>query len=91
MAGPSPADVKSIAEHWDILWVLVVGLFGIVLFLIWRIISRIEKSIEKIYDCMANMVSRAEFAEWKTGRTDLKMTVENHSHAPDGRIIINRS
>jgi len=84
-------EVRSIAEHWDLLWVIVCGLFGVVLFLIWQIIRRIEKAIENILLCLKEIADKyvpmGMFTEWKTGRADLWKALNKHCHDNKGRVV----
>jgi hypothetical protein len=84
-------EVKSIAEHWDVLWVVVCGLFGVVVFLIWQTIRRIERAIESIFACLREMsekyVSDKDFTEWKSGRVDIWSAINKHTHDTKGRVV----
>ena len=86
-------EVKSIAEHWDVLWVVVCGLFGVVIFLIWQTIKRIEKAIEGIYLCLKEISEKyvpiALFTEWKAGRSEIWQALNRHSHDEKGRVVRN--
>ena len=84
-------EVRSIAEHWDVLWIIVCGLFGLVTFLIWQTIKRIEKAIENIFGCLKDIsekyVTDKAFCEWKVGREALWKRLNRHAHDDKGRVV----
>lgn len=83
---------ESMAQHWDLLWYVltaaagvIVGLAGLLNAMAWRIISRLEKTVERtseqfqqfLKDCgnckleqNNKFVGRHEFDEWKDGRLE---------------------
>ena len=86
---------SSIAEHWDILWYLVVVLVGGGIVETLRRLSRIEKRQEEQISthtqCRLSLLSKQEFREWvdgtfskwqegRDGPEGLWHALNNHSH-----------
>lgn len=69
-------EVKSIAEHWDVLWYILMAVLGLSVSVVGvgvgetlRRLSRIEKKQDEQRDihenCRLNLLSKEEFKDWR--------------------------
>lgn len=91
-----PERVKSIAEHWDLLWYIVVVLIGAVNGLIWRTINRMEARQEDFIRMHSacrealpkEYVTKEELKEIKNDRADKWKGFFRHRHHPSGEVNV---
>ena len=77
------SGVKSLAQHWDILWYLVTVLFGALVGLIWRMLNRMEKKLDAMPD---NFASVKEVEKIVADRKEKWGMFFKHRHHPSGEV-----
>jgi hypothetical protein len=95
-----PGSVKSMAEHWDLLWFLVVVLIGVALaelrLAFYNICKKQNRLIDFHNQCQKNLpkeyVTREEFKKLEEDRTKRwEKFFFPHQHHPTGEVKIIRT
>ena len=79
------SGVRSLAQHWDVLWYLVTVLFGALVGLIWRMLNRMEKKLDAMPD---NFASTKAFEKMVEDRESKWKMFYRHRHHPSGEVDI---
>ncbi len=83
---------QDLAPHIGSLVALLGVLAGLVGFLVWRMLVRLEKKLDEVYqfccDCRPELLLRfVTKEEFREAREDLHRVVTNHVHSSEGEVI----
>ncbi len=85
-------EYLDLTEHTSVLVALLSVSTGLVGFLIWRMMVRLEKKMEEIYrfccDCRPELFTRfVTKEELRELRREFRQGLSRHSHTNDGEVV----
>jgi len=85
-------EFHDLAPHIGSLVALISALASLVVFLVWRMLARLEKKLDEVYqfccDCRPEMLLRfVTKEEFREAREDFHRTLTQHVHSQDGEVI----
>ena len=85
-------NYQDLGEHASVLVSLLAAFAGISAFLLWRMMTRMEKKLDEVYQyfcaCREELAERFVYRyEHETDRQDLWSAINNHDHDLRGRVV----